>query len=54
MFGEQLLTKFSNIFVIHVVATERVVEIHNKHTKGHDFEVNFEVCIRHFFLFVFF
>jgi hypothetical protein len=37
MFGEQLLTNFSTIFVIHVldVATvKRLVEVHNKHTKG--------------------
>jgi hypothetical protein len=35
MFGEQLFTKFSTIFVIHVpnVTThERLVEVHNKHT----------------------
>jgi hypothetical protein len=37
MFGEQLLANFSTIFVIHVlgVATvKRLVEVHNKHTKG--------------------
>ncbi len=56
MFGEQqLLTKFSNILVIHVLdvaTTERLVEVHNKHTEGHDFEVNFEICIKQFFSFV--
>jgi hypothetical protein len=47
MFGEQLLTNFSIIFVIpmlDVVAAERLVEIHNKHTEGQDFTMNFEVC----------
>jgi len=37
MFGEQLLANFSTIFVIHVLdvaTTKRLVEIHNKHTKG--------------------
>jgi hypothetical protein len=48
MFGEQLLTNLSTIFVIpmhDVVAAERLVEIHNKHTKGQDFTMNFEICI---------
>ncbi len=47
MFGEQLLINFSTIFVIpmpDVVAAERLMEIHNKHTKGQDFTMNFEVC----------
>jgi hypothetical protein len=48
MFGEQqLLIKFSTIFVIHmldIATTKRLVEVHNKHTKGQDFQVNFEVC----------
>jgi hypothetical protein len=47
MFDEQLLTNFSTIFVIpmpDVVATERLMEIHNKHTKGQDFTMNFELC----------
>jgi hypothetical protein len=47
MFSEQLLTNFSTIFVIpmpDVVATERLVEIQNKHTKGQDFTMYFEIC----------
>jgi hypothetical protein len=47
MFGQQLLTNFSTIFVIpmlDVVVVERLVEIHNKHSKGQDFTMNFEVC----------
>ncbi len=57
MFGEQLLTNFSTSFVFpmfHVVVGERLVEVHNKCIKGQDFAVNFEVCIRDFFSFVFF
>jgi hypothetical protein len=53
LFGEQkLLTKFSTIFVIHVldVATvKRLVEVHNKHTERHDFAMNFEVSKKDFF-----
>jgi hypothetical protein len=56
LFGEQKnLTKFSTIFVIHVldvVANERLVEVHNKRTNGHDFVMNFEVCKIIFFLFL--
>jgi hypothetical protein len=47
MFDEHLLTNFSTIFVIpmpDVVAIKRLMEIHNKHTKGQDFTMNFEVC----------
>ncbi len=46
MFGEQqLLIDFSTIFVIHmpnITTTSR--SLNNKHTKGQDFKVNFEVC----------
>jgi len=44
---DELLTNFSTIFVIpmpDVVTAERLMEIHNKHTKGQDFTMNFEVC----------
>jgi len=53
MFGEELLSNFSTIFVIHVPdvgACERVVEVNYIHTKGQDFEV----CIINFFSFVLF
>jgi len=56
MFCEQLLTNFFTIFVINVldvVTLEKLVEVHNKHTKEQDFEVNFEVCTINFFSFVF-
>jgi len=52
MFGEQLLTNFSTIFVIHVhdvAIVKRLVEIHNKHTERRDSVMNFEVCKRDFF-----
>jgi hypothetical protein len=61
MFGEQhLLINFSTIFVIivpDVTTHEIIVEVHNKHIKGQNFVVNFEVCILdiffHFFSFDF-
>jgi hypothetical protein len=59
MFGEQqFLINFLTIFVIHmldIATTKKLVEIHNKHTKAQDFQVNFEVCKTIFFhLLVFF
>jgi hypothetical protein len=56
MFGEQLLTNFSTIFVIHVpnVATnEKLVKVHNKHIERQNFTMNFKVCIKGFFSFCF-
>jgi hypothetical protein len=56
MFGEQqFLINFLTIFVIHmpdIATTKKLVEIHNKHTKAQDFQVNFEVCKTFFFILV--
>jgi hypothetical protein len=47
-FGEQqLVINYVTIFVIHVLDVtilKRLIEVHNKRTKGQDFTTNFKVC----------
>ncbi len=47
-FGEQqLVTNYATIFVMHApdaTTVKRLIQIHNKRTKGQDFTTNFEAC----------